>query len=81
LAHYGAPGDAGVKLVCQLREIRGRSRAADGSQVLAIPRPGKRLTGKARAIADGVLEFVPEGNTERFYVPLDAVVKIEANHV
>lgn len=56
-------------------------RRSDGSRLLTIPRPGRRLTGKALAIADGLLEFVPEGNTERFYLPLDAVVKIEGSRV
>ncbi len=56
-------------------------RRSDSSRLETIPRPGKRVTGKALAIADGLLEFVPEGNAEHLYVPLDAVVKIEASRV
>ena len=51
----------------------------DDGRVLTIPRPERRLTGTARAIPDGLLDFVPEGNTEHVYIPLDSITKVEVN--
>ena len=55
-------------------------RSSDG-QLVTIPRPGHRLNGQALAIVDGLLEFVGDGESERLYLPLDAVTKIEMSRV
>jgi hypothetical protein len=51
----------------------------DDGRVLTILRPGRRLTSTARGIDGDLLEFVPEGNTERIHIPLDALTKIEVS--
>jgi hypothetical protein len=56
------------------------NRSADG-WLLSVPRPRQPVTGDATAISDGLLAFIPDGESERLYVPLDAIAKIERSHV
>ncbi len=54
---------------------------SDGGQILTVLRPGGRLTGKPSAIADGLLDFTPDGESKSVTVPLDAIAKIEIARV
>jgi len=47
-------------------------------QLLTVPRPGKRLTGKGEVIDDGLFEFVLDQETETLYVPLDSIAETES---
>jgi hypothetical protein len=56
-------------------------RRRDDTQLLTIPWPRQRWTGSARAITDGLLEFVPDNEADHLFVPLDAVTKIEVSQL
>jgi|WetSurMetagenome_2_1015567.scaffolds.fasta_scaffold195028_2 hypothetical protein len=56
------------------------NRSADG-RLLSVPRPRQGVAGHATAISDGLLAFIPDRESERLYVPLDAVAKIEIARV
>jgi len=46
-------------------------------RLLTVLRAGQDLTGLARVIGDGLVEFYADGDKEALYVPLDAIARTE----
>jgi hypothetical protein len=53
-------------------------RRSEDGQVLTVLKPGQELTGRAKPVSDSLLEFLPDGEKETLFVPLDAIAKTES---
>jgi hypothetical protein len=51
----------------------------EDGRVLTILRPSQRMTGNAKGTASSLLDFVPDEEGQRLYIPFDAITRVEVS--